>query len=63
MSTVNHEAARGAPDVAGVHDCCKDPKNLMRLFTDPFASVDRCLRCGRQHYRAVMSGLRIGAKG
>lgn len=58
--TVVDSAKKAAPKVAGINNCCKKAKNLWREFTDPFASVDRCLICGKRHYRAVMSGLEIG---
>jgi len=43
--------------------CCADPANLERFpTTNPYAFIDRCKVCGRNHYRLKAQPVELGAK-
>jgi hypothetical protein len=42
---------KGAPDLPGVNECCKDPAQLVRIKDDPPFTTDQCVVCGCNHHR------------
>lgn len=58
--TALESARTAAPKKPSINECCQHAKNLWRERTDPFFAQDRCLICGKRHYRAIMAGLEIG---
>jgi hypothetical protein len=45
---------KGAPDVPGVKECCKNPTNLVRREDDRPFTMDQCTVCGLRHYRLTV---------
>ena len=53
------EAEANAKDAS----CCADPANLERFPTsNPYAFIDRCRVCGRNHYKLRAQPVDLGAK-
>ena len=43
--------------------CCAETENLERFpTTNPYAFIDRCKVCGRNHYRLKAQPVDLGAK-